>query len=193
MADWSILGKVIGSLGTPAGTLLGTLIGGPAGAAIGKAAGSVLAEALGVPDDPDAVAGAVKADPMAASDAINSAQMQAAIVQAQAEMVKTVNETYRIELQQESWVVRLWRPMWGWCGCLVWTVHGIAYAKALWFKDFDIIRTIPDMTAFYLVMGAVVGVAVWNRTQEKKAAASAGATEAIAEAIGAVVKKVAKK
>lgn len=193
MADWSILGKVIGSLGTPAGTLLGTLIGGPAGAAIGKAAGSVLAEALGVPDDPDAVAGAVRADPMKANDAIASDNMQAAIAQAQADIIKTVNETYRIELQNESWVVRMWRPICGWCLAMIWTVHGLAIGYALWIRQFDVIRTIPDLTVFYGVMGAVVGVYAWGRTAEKKAAAASGAPEAIAEAIGAVVKKVAKK
>lgn len=194
MADWSRLGKVIGELGTPAGKILGGLIGGPAGAAIGSAAGSILAGALGVDETPESVAGAVKANPMQANDVIASDNMQAAIAQAQAEALKTINETYRIELQNESWVVRLWRPVCGWCFTVILTIHGLAYAKALWFRDFEIIRTIPDMTIFYGVFGAVVGVYAWGRTAEKKAAAaSGGAPEAIAEAIGAVVKKVARK
>jgi hypothetical protein len=153
----------------------------------------VLAEALGVPDDPDAVAGAVKADPTKGEDAINSAQMHVAIAQAQAEIIKTVNETYRIELQNESWVVRMWRPICGWCLALIWTVHGLAIGYALWIRQFDVIRTIPDLTVFYGVMGAVVGVYAWGRTVEKKAASNSGSAEVIAETIGAVIKKVAKK
>lgn len=193
MADWSALTGALAKLGTPAATILGTLIGGPTGAAIGKAAGTVLAEALGVDDTPEAVSEAVAADPMKANDAISSAQMQAAIVQAQAEMLKTVNETYRIELQNESWVVRLWRPICGWCLALIWTIHGVAIGLALWTRNFDVIRTIPDLTVFYSVMGAVVGVYAWGRTVEKKAGINSGVTEAIAEAVGAVAKKVTKK
>jgi gas vesicle protein len=190
MSDWSLLTGALAKLGTPAGTLLGTLIGGPAGAAIGKAAGTVLAEALGVDDTPEAVAEAVKADPMKAEDALTSPQMQAAIAQAQAEMIKTVNETYRIELQQESWVVRLWRPVCGWCLALVWTVHGIALGKAIWFKEYEVIKVIADLFVFYTVMGGVVGVAAWGRTAEKKAGVSTADT--IAETIGAVIKRAKK-
>ena len=186
--DWKAIAGPLASIGAP---ILGTLIGGPAGAAMGKVAGEVLAGALGVPATPEAVAQAIEDDPVRAREAANSPDMAAAIEQAHADMLKTVNETYRQELQQESWVVRLWRPTWGWCGCIVWTVHGFAYAKALWFKDFDIIKTVPDMTAFYLVMGAITGVAVWNRTKEKLAGVNN--SQAISETIGAVVQKIAKK
>jgi hypothetical protein len=72
-------------------------------------------------------------------------------------------------------------------------VHGLAIGYALWIRQFDVIRTIPDLTVFYGVMGAVVGVAVWGRSMEKRAATNSGSADAIAEAIGAVVKKVAKK
>lgn len=192
MADWSQLGKVVGELGTPAGKILGGLIGGPAGAAIGSAAGSILAGALGVDETPEAVAGAVKANPMQANDAISSEQMASAIVQAQAQMFRDLHDTYRLELQNESWVVRLWRPVCGWCFTFILTLHGTAYAKALWFRDFEIIKTIPDMTVFYGVFGGVVGAYMIGRTKEKIAAAG-GVPEAIGEAIGAVVKKVARK
>jgi len=113
MPDWSQLAGPLTKLGPAAATILGTLIGGPAGGAIGKAAGQVLSDALGVPNEPEAVAEAVAANPDKAAAAIASPDMQAAIAQAQAEIIKTVNETYRIELQQESWVVRLWRPVCG--------------------------------------------------------------------------------
>lgn len=192
MADfnWKDIAGPLAKIGAP---VLGTLIGGPAGAAMGKVAGEVLAGALGVPADPESVAQAIEDDPVRAKEAANSAEMATAIANSQAEIIKTVNETYRIELQQESWVARLWRPVWGWAGCVIWSIHGMAYAKALWFKDFDMIRTIPDMTVFYGVMGAIVGVAVWGRTSEKKSATAAGAPDAIAEALGAIVRKAVKK
>jgi hypothetical protein len=164
--DWT---KIAGPLLGAGATVLGTIVGGPGGAAIGKAAGTVLAEVLGVPADPASVGAAIEADPEAAKAAADSPETAAAVAQAQAEMVKTVNETYRIELQSESWIIKYWRPVCGWCFTMILTVHGLAYAKALWFRDFEIIRTIPDMTVFYGVFAAVVGIYAWGRTAEKKA------------------------
>lgn len=52
---WSDLSKTIGKVAP----MLGTALGGPLGGAIG----SVVSSALGVPNEPDAVANAIKADP----------------------------------------------------------------------------------------------------------------------------------
>ena len=188
--DWT---KIAGPLLSAGSTVVGTVIGGPGGAAIGKAAGEVLAGALGVPATPDDVAEAIQANPDAAKAVMDSPEAAEAIAKAQAEIIKTVNETYRVELQQESWVIRLWRPICGWCLAIIWTVHGFAIGLALWTRNFDVIKTIPDLTVFYGVMGAVVGVYAWGRTAEKKAGVATGAPEAIAETIGAVVKKITKK
>lgn len=184
--DWT---KIAGPLLGAGATVLGTIVGGPGGAAIGKAAGTVLAEALSVPADPESVGAAIEADPDAAKAAADGKDVAAAVAQAHADMLKTVNETYRAELQQESLYVRMARPTWIWAGCFVWTLHGVVYGKALWFRDFEIIRTIPDMTIFYGVMGAIVGVTVWNRTKEK----IAGVPDALVQATGAIIKKVTKK
>ena len=53
--EWSDIGKLIGS----AAPIVGTALGGPAGAAVG----SLVAGLLGVDNEPDAVANAIKADP----------------------------------------------------------------------------------------------------------------------------------
>lgn len=53
--DWSGIGKLLGV----AAPIVGTALGGPAGAAVG----SLVAGLLGVDNEPDAVANAVKADP----------------------------------------------------------------------------------------------------------------------------------
>lgn len=190
MADfnWKDIAGPLAKVGAP---VLGTLIGGPAGAAMGKVAGEVLAGALGVPAEPEAVAEAIAANPDKAAAIANSPDMAAAIEQAHADMLKTVNETYRMELQQESWVVRYWRPACGWCLAIVWTVHGLAIGKAIWLKEFEIIKAIADLMVFYIVMGGVTGTAVWGRTKEKLAGVNN--SEAMSEAIGAMVKRVAKK
>jgi len=191
--DWkSIAGPLIGA----GATVIGTAIGGPAGGVVGKTVGSVLSGALGVPETPEAVAEAIAADPEAAKAALanSEAEIAKAIAEGNAQIIEAVNSTYRLEMQSENLAVRLWRPAWGWCGCVIWTVHGLAYGKALWFKDFDIIRTIPDMTIFYGVMGAIVGVYAWGRTKEKTASSGAsGAIETLANAASTVIKKAVKK
>lgn len=55
--NWSDIGKAVGS----AAPLVGTLLGGPAGAVVG----SVIANALGVKDDPEAVSVALSSNPEA--------------------------------------------------------------------------------------------------------------------------------
>jgi len=186
--DWT---KIAGPLLGAGATVLGTVIGGPAGGAIGKAAGTVLADALGVPATPEAVSEAIQSNPEAARAAAESPETAAAVAQAQADMLKTVNETIRLEMQSESMFVRYARPVWLWSGCAIWTIHGLAIGKALWVRDFDIIKTIPDLTVFYTVMGAVTGVYVWQRTKEKLAGANI--PDALAQATGAIIKKVVRK
>ncbi len=186
--DWKVIVGPLAKIGAP---VLGGIIGGPGGAAMGKAAGGILAEALGVDPDPQSVADAIEANPDAAPNAVNSPDM-AAIIAEELKALQTVNETYRIELQNESWVVRLWRPICGWCLALVWTVHGLAIGKAIWVRDFETIKAVADLLVFYTVMGAVTGTIAYGRTKEKLAGVSDGAG-AIAETLAAAVKKVVKK
>lgn len=108
--DWK---QIAGPLASVGATVLGTVVGGPAGAVVGKAVGGAIASALGVDETPEAVSAAIEKDPAGAKAAIdrNSDDIAAALAQAQAEMMRIVNETYRLELQSESWVVRMWRPI----------------------------------------------------------------------------------
>lgn len=53
--EWSDIGKLVGS----AAPIVGTALGGPVGAAVG----SIVANLLGVEDNPTSVANAIKADP----------------------------------------------------------------------------------------------------------------------------------
>jgi len=185
--DW---GSIAGPLIKAGATTLGTIIGGPGGAAIGAAVGPVLAEALGIPATPDAVAGAAVADPAAlrAVEVDRAIELRAAIEKAQTEQIKIVNETMLAEMKSEDWISRLWRPAFGLSFCLVWTLHGLAIGHALFLRQYDIVARIPDLTVFYGVAGAVVGVYAWRRSDEKLAGV-AGGVKAIADALGRTVKK----
>lgn len=165
--DWK---QIAGPLINIGATTLGTVIGGPTGGAVGKAVGPILAGALGVPSTPGAVADAIAKSPETVRTVEATPEVQAAIERATTEHIQAVNETYRLELQSESPFVRYARPAWLWVGALVWGVHGLALGLALFRKDFEALRAIPDLTAFYVVMGGVAGVYAWRRTDEKRGA-----------------------
>jgi hypothetical protein len=106
-----------------AAPLLGTLVGGPAGGAIG----GMVAAALGVKNNPDDVAEALKTDPDAAVklaqvQANNQVQLQSLAVQAEqnrlaAESTATqsVNNTMQSEDKSDHWPTYTWRPFIGIC------------------------------------------------------------------------------
>lgn len=184
--DWSDLGKVI----EPLAPILGGVLGGPAGSAAGAVVGGILGKALGTDATPDAIANAIQADPDGAGQKIGQAETDhgASVAEMEARMLDTINATMREELKSEHWVSWAWRPLFGLTFNLVWTLHGIMIGIAMWNKDFTVISRIPDLTIFYGVAGAAVGIYAWRRTDEKKAGI-AGPLTTIASAVSKAVKK----
>jgi hypothetical protein len=88
--DWSTVGTLVGQAAPTIGGLLGGLIPFPGGAVLGQVAGKVIAEALGVPPTPTAVANAIQTgDP---------ATVQAALTEAEARMNAEV-EKFKAQLE----------------------------------------------------------------------------------------------
>jgi hypothetical protein len=88
--DWSAVGAIVGPMAPTIGGLLGGLIPFPGGSILGKVAGQVVAEALGVPPTPTAVANAIQTgDP---------ATVQAALTEAEVRM-KTEVEKHKADLE----------------------------------------------------------------------------------------------
>jgi hypothetical protein len=88
--DWSTVGQLVGQAAPTLGGILGGLIPVPGGAILGQVAGKVIAEALGVPPTPAAVANAVQTgDP---------ATVQAALSEAEARMNAEV-EKFKAQLE----------------------------------------------------------------------------------------------
>ena len=183
--EWSDLAKLI----SPLAPILGGVIGGPAGAAAGSIAGDLLGKALGVEPTPEAIADAIRNDPSAPGKIANVEEQHAAsLVEMEAKILDTINGTMRQEMQSEHWIIWCWRPLFGITFNLVWTLHGILIGWCMWQRDFSVISRIPDLTVFYGVAGAAVGIYAWRRTDEKKLGI-AGPMQAVA----AVVKKAVSK
>ncbi len=191
--DWT---KIAGPLAQVGATALGTLIGGPAGAVIGNVVGPAIAAALGV-ETPEQVAELAAKAPddvrSAAATAEALPDVRAAIAEADARMLAEINATMRAESSSEGWLQRTWRPAFGLSFAFVWTLHGLALAHALFTRQFEIIAKIPDLTVFYGVAGAVVGVYAWKRTEEKLAAPPAGLPGVMGSAIGTLAKAAGRQ
>lgn len=87
--DW---GKIAGPLVNIGGTLIGGALLGPAGAKLGPLAGTILAEALGVPADPDAINDAIATKPDAGS-------IVAKVEAAHGGAFRSVEEAYLADVQ----------------------------------------------------------------------------------------------
>jgi len=80
---------------------LGGVLAGPAGAG----AGTLIARALGVDDNPQAVHAAMQADPLAA---IKLREVEASLTQA---LIQQRGSVVTAEANGESWLQRNWRPL----------------------------------------------------------------------------------
>ena len=97
MSAWESIKETVGSVAPIAGALLG----GPAGGAVG----AMIASALGVENNPDSVAKAIRADPQAA---IKLRQIESQIEQTRLEVR---GQVVQAEATGESWLQRNWRPL----------------------------------------------------------------------------------
>ena len=185
--DWGGLGKKIASTGA---TLLGTAFGGGAG---GSLLGGMVADVLGVENDPSEISRAIDRDPEAAvklqkiqSDErvrlreITSKQAVAQI-EAETEQHRTVNETMRAELKADSGYRAGWRPMFGYIMAFNMAVISLAFAAGIAAIIYEPANAgnISDgfaamlasfVTIFSIGLG-VLGVQVHKRSKDKELAA----------------------
>lgn len=194
--DWGRIAGVVAD----AAPLLGGLLGGPAGAA----AGGIVAAALGVEAEPDAVARAIQADPEAALrlreiETAHRARLTALAVDAEAHRLtaetarlREVNETARREVASGDAYVRRMRPTAGYVVILTLGVEVLAAcAVMLWRPEHAaaVAALIGALVTPQSIALSVLGVYVWRRSAEKLA--DAGALPAPGRGlIGAVAERI---
>jgi len=192
--DWKTVGKIIVPLAPALGSILGGFAPIPGGSLMGQLAGqaigNVIAKKLGVPPTPDAVAAALGASNdkdvliaklNAAADELRStneayARVESAFIAGAVKNAGDVNETMREEVRPENrhWFFTGWRPACGWIFAAVAAGFG---AILLWACGLTVQRSADPLKAlsdawplflsYFAVLGAMVGVYVIARTQEK--------------------------
>jgi len=167
MSVWSDVAAAVGE----AAPVVGGLLGGPAG----SAAGRLVASALGVEDDPDAVRRALAKDPEAlakiqALEQEHVRELRRMTLEAESTRLAQVNRTIRAEVTSEDAYVRRWRPTFGYAVALAWTVQmgGLTYAVVMT-PEFaaEILNAITNMSVIWGVALSVLGINVAKRSQDK--------------------------
>jgi hypothetical protein len=173
---------------------LGTLIGGPVGTAIGTLAGTginMVAAALGVEPNQDAVAQAIATDPAAAEklrefELNNKLELQKLIVtletkriEADTAVVHDVNTTMQAETiasPSQTWYQKAWRPANGFCVALG-SFSAVLFVCFLFYTAITnpalvggiggVLNVLPalalSITSILAIPGAAVGITAWHR------------------------------
>lgn len=188
--DWKDIGKTIAKIGAP---LLGNAILPGIG---GVAASAIVASALGVEDTPDAIDVAIRTDPEAAlklrtAELENARDLRSLVLQAESKQIAETNQSYRAELVSGNWYQKGWRPTFGYGTAISYTSQMMALSYVIVTepeKAPAVIAAMAAMTALWGIGLAVVGVAVWKRSDDKAIAAGGekgfGILSAVAKRIG---------
>lgn len=199
--DWSDVGKIVGPLAPTLGGILGGVLLPGLGGTIGTQAGEILANALGVPNTPDAVGGAITSDPNAAAK-IQAAESEAsakwsaisaiatAQIQGNTAQSSEIGATMRAELAagQPWWA---WRSLYGYSvGAEMPMVFGVFFISVLFYPDVfaRLMSATTWLTGWYTLRLGLLGYIHNGASQEKIAAATGQAPEGLVKGIVKAVK-----
>ena len=200
-SGWAKVGRALKAVAP----LVGTALAGPAGAAIG----TLLANRLGVDDNPDIVARAIEADPDAAEriavsiQEINHAEVMAAYAQAGTSIAE-INQTIRAEVMSTGGLYKTgWRPLvgWGFAASLVTQMLGTTLMAGYSVLNHDpamLAATINGLTQLttatapiWAMATTALGVNIYQRSKDKHVAATGQPPSA--GLLGAIVSRIARQ
>lgn len=146
-------------------------LGGALYGGAGYAVGSGIAKLLGVEDSPEAVQAALQQDPQAALKLRElEAEIERARINADLDRQRMVNETMRVEAQQDGWFKSGWRPALGW----VFTGSLGALSMAMAWTVINDPTVVSDgeftgmLVWLFVTMGAALGINVKKRSDDKQ-------------------------
>lgn len=158
-------------------TMLDVGVGG-IGAKLGDAAIDALAEALGTTADPDAINNAINADPATTTPIVQNVEAEvssnmARIAEANQQVMIGYQQILLADQKAEGWLAQRWRPIFALIFSLCFLAVVVTICHLVWDKDVGVITAASDLggllIAMFTVGAAVLGVYVWQRSEEKKA------------------------
>lgn len=144
------------------------------------------AKAVTGEDDEAKLIEALKADPAALAEfQTRMKDLEVRTLEEETKRLESVNATMRAEYNSDDKVVKRWRPIFGYCMAATWVVQVVGTTSAIIYATVwkpknagEIIQAVADSTAASVPMWAValsvVGVSIYQRSQDKKTAAGVG-------------------
>lgn len=158
------------------GSVLGTALGGPVGAQAGQHIGSMIANVLGVAPKPHIILEEINSHPKQAILTLenwadnNQTMLWAELAKYQAQASKEVQLTMRQELVSGNLAQKLWRPANGFVLAFASICLTVTAIIALFLsKTAEAQIIINALLPVLAILGGVVGVSAWGRSQEKHA------------------------
>lgn len=174
--DLSGLGEALLKAGAPVlKTVISAKLGGGIGGALANAAIDTLANALGTQPTPEAIVRKIEADPMGAYPTVQAVEQQvsdemARIAEANRDIMVSYHKVLLDDANQEGWLSRRWRPIFALVFTLCFALVTLTFCRAIWVGDTSGLDNAAGVVITLIGAGcAVLGVNVWQRSQEKKA------------------------
>lgn len=197
--DWKEIGQLVGPLAPTIGGLVGGFIPVPGGAMLGQMAGKMLADALGVSNDPDSVGAALQLP--GAQDRVQAAENEAAAQwPALAEIAKarfaanaaeseSIGQTMRAELASgQAWWS--WRNLYGYSVAMeatltTWVIlYGIVWDKTVMT---NVTASLSFFLSWYTLRFGLLGY-IHNGASNEKIAAVTGEAPSIIKTISKAIR-----
>jgi len=177
--NWSAIGQSVAKVAP----LIGSLLGGPAGGAVG----AMVANAMGVDNNPAAVASVLQADPAVLTrirelELTHAAELQRMQIEAETARLSEINQTIRAEAASLDPYVRRWRPTYGYAAAFTWSVQMIGLMIIVGYVVVEeptsasvVISALAGLLGPLMVLWGValsiLGVSIAKRSQDKQIAA----------------------
>jgi len=176
MVDFKKLGGVLLQAGAP---ILKGVVENAVGGIGGKMAGAVieqLAAELGTKAEPDAIAEAIAKDPVRSAVVVQNVEAQ---------FIKTMDigvgdlgryiGLLESDQKQEGIISRLWRPLFALVFTLSFGMDVVTACWLMWTRQLGTLTQLGELTTFltflFVAGCAVLGVQIWQRSEEKKTGA----------------------
>lgn len=199
--DWTSIGKLIGPMAPTIGSILGGLIPIPMGSMIGQEAGQLLANALGVSNDPAAIGNAITSDPNASAKIAAAESEAAAKWSALADIAKaqfaanasesdSINQSMRAELAAgQKWYA--WRNLYGYSVGFEATATSWVILYSIVFNP-QIFQNVSQSLSFFLswygLRFGLLGYIHNQATQEKVAAVTGQTPDGLVKSLTKAIK-----
>lgn len=146
------------------------------GGAGGMLAGAAIdALALKTDPTPEAVTQAIERDPVGSAPAVREVEQQftdevARIAEANRDVMVGYQQVLLADAKTEGWLAQRWRPIFALAFTFVFIMVAVTICRGIWIGQLAGVEAVTGLLITMLAAGcAVLGVQIWQRSEEKKA------------------------